>query len=275
LIAKCWLRAPEARSNGGQATFDVTALGTLAKYSIALIAYAAGGLANAWLATNGSSQSMLARWLVAFAIGYLVFVLLVRLYCYANAPVQRFRERRSALDGWNLPLDWPRASGSAPQGCGGQFGGAGASGSFDAPAASPSLASGVANAPFDIPVPDDGVGIVVAIVVAIALVVLALGLGASLLYVLWQMPELLADAVAGAAVVGLASHRVEGWWGAVTRHTWKPVLVSLLSLVVTGAALHLAVPRAHTVSQVLAAVRSGEVHLAARRDDGAGARRRP
>jgi len=248
-------------------------LGTLAKYSIALIAYAAGGLTNAWLVTNGAPHSLVARWLVAFGVGYLVFVLLVRLYCHANAPVRRFRERRRWFDGGDafdaatrVAGDCSRPSDVLLREGGGQFGGAGAGSSFDAPLSSNRLSSGISNVSFDIPVVDEGIGVVAAIVVAIALVALALGLGGSLLYLLWQMPALLADAVAGAAVVGLASRRAEGWWGALTRHTWKPVLVSLLSLVVTGSVLNLAVPQAHTLSEVLAAVRRGEAHLVSSRD---------
>jgi len=259
-------------------------MGTLAKYSIALIAYAAGGLSNVWLVTNGWPQSMVARWLVAFAVGYLVFVLLVRLYCYANSPVRRFRERRSWVDGGDV-LDvgvrvtrgCSRSSDASLGHGGGQFGGGGASSSFSTPLSpepfSPS--SGLSNLTFDIPVVDEGAGIVIGIVIAVALVGLALGLGASLLYVLWQMPELLADAVAGAAVVGLASNRAESWWGALTRHTWKPVLVSLLSLVVTGMVLHLAAPQAHTLGDVVAALRHGEVHPVTSKDDGATTRRQP
>jgi hypothetical protein len=259
-------------------------MGALAKYGIALIAYAAGGLTDAWLVTNGAPQSMALRWLVAFGMGYLVFVLLVRLYCYAHAPVRHFRDRGRGFDGGDA-LDaatrvvryGARSADPVLPGGGGQFGGAGASSPFDAPLSSPpvSLSTPIPDLSFDIPVVDEGVGIVAAIVVAIALIALALCLGASLVYVLWQMPELLADAVAGAAAVGLASRRAEGWWGAVTRHTWKPVLISLLSLVVTGTLLQLAVPQAHTLSEVLVAVRRGEVRLTSTKDDGAHRRGQP
>jgi hypothetical protein len=268
--------------------FQVSLMGTLAKYSIALIAYAAGGLTNAWLVTHGAPQNMVLRWLVAFGMGYLVFVLLVRLYCYAHAPARRFRDRGGGLDGGfdggdvldaalRVARSCPRSTGQALPSGGGQFGGAGASGSFDAPLSSPPapLSSPLSDLSFDIPLVDEGVGILATIAVVIALIALALGLGASLLYVLWQMPELLADAVAGAAAVGLASRRAEGWWGAITRHTWKPVLVGLLSLVVTGTLLHLAVPQAHTLGEALAAVGRGEVHLTSTRDDGTHRRGQP
>lgn len=229
-------------------------LASLSQYAVALIAYGAGLLANWSLLRFAVVQSMAARWLTAFAIGYAVFMMAVRVYCHANTS-GRLRLRgdgdgdSGVSDVFDTFSNWPegtaRCSASphpmADVHCGGSF-----------HASSCSNSSWLPDIGFDIPALDEGAALLLAIVVAIGVTVLALGLGASLIYLLFQMPTLLSDAVAGMAVIGLASRRREGWLGAVLRHTWKPALIGAASLLAVAVALHMAFPMAHTISEAWA-----------------------
>jgi hypothetical protein len=227
-------------------------LSTLMKYAVALAAYAGGIIANSVMLREFPVQSMALRWIIAFTFGYLIFLLAVRFYCFATAPRARrlSGDSGSWWDNIDLTSGWS-SSGTGPgpifRGGGGSFGGAGSSGSFDAPAVHGG-SSFIPDVDLDLG-GDDGVLVVVAIA---AIACLALGLGGSLLYVLWHMPGLLADAAAGAAIVGIAGRRhQEGWIAAVLRHTWKPAIASVVSLAAVGIALHHFFPGARTLGEVL------------------------
>jgi hypothetical protein len=226
-------------------------LASLTQYSVALIAYGAGLLANWSLLRFAAVHSMAGRWLTAFAIGYAVFVMAVRLYCQANVPGRLALRRDRGVDVdvsdiSDIVGSWPDGTGRcvaspnpiAETNCGS---------SVDAGWCPDSTR--LPDIGFDMPALDEGAALLLAIVVAIGLAVLAVGIGASLIYLLFQMPTLLADAVAGMAVISLASRRREGWLGAVVRHTWKPALIGVASLLAVAVALHIAFPMAHTIAE--------------------------
>ena len=78
-------------------------LASLTKYAVALSAYGAGLLANWYFLRFAAMQNMAARWVVAFALGYAVFIGAVRLYCGARTTmrlrVQRSKDGESRLSG--------------------------------------------------------------------------------------------------------------------------------------------------------------------------------
>jgi hypothetical protein len=217
-------------------------LSSIMKYAVAIAAYAGGIVANSFMLREAPVQSMALRWIIAFGVGYLIFLAAVRFYCYATAP------RANRLSGkggsWWDDIDFTSGwyasdsnSASVLRGGGGSFGGAGSSASSLLPDVDVDVGG------------DDGVLVVIAVA---AIACLALGLGGSLLYVLWHMPHLLADAAAGAAIVGIAGRRHrEGWISAVLRYTWKPAIVSVMSLAVVGLTLQHFFPGARTLGEVL------------------------
>jgi hypothetical protein len=159
-----------------------------------------GAFVSSLAMLHGGITSMPARYFIAAALGYLIFLALVRAWL-------AYQRRRWVIDLADLPVDVPLGGGpDAPPlftGQGGSFGGGGASGHFslvDAPGAAPITPPAelprASSALLDgIPDVDDAWPIVVVVFVALgALVALA--------FVVWASPALFAEVLLDAAVVG-------------------------------------------------------------------------
>ena len=217
--------------------------------------FGAGFLANLALLQLGL-DAVLARWLLAIAIGYSIFFLLVRLwlaYVGARAMLEPDMANVVVIDaGPGRPaIDVPF------RGSGGAFGGGGATGDFatarsltgEAALARPLPASGKASAVgFDL---DIGDGF---LVVVLGLIVLALvaSLFGTALYFVWIAPELLVDAAFGAllasgALKGLRRIDEPDWDGHVWRATWKPLATVVVVAIVAALALGHWFPKARSL----------------------------
>jgi uncharacterized membrane protein YgcG len=181
------------------------------------------------------------RYLTATAVGYVVFLLLIRAWIEINRP----RERRADLDVPDLPGGQPANGEAAADFSGGSSGGGGASASWGEP-----------NLPavdFDVPDVDEAWPLVLAIAVA---AIVLLGGVVALFYVVYYAPLLLAEVALDAALVTGIYRRLRKqdtghWLGSAIRNTWKPALAVAVCLYAIGAVIQWAAPSSRTIGDVL------------------------
>ncbi|WP_406623602.1 hypothetical protein [Acidovorax sp. SDU_ACID1] len=198
-------------------------------------------------------QSLALRYLATLGVGYLAYLLVLRLW--AAWLLRPARKDSGTLDGADLLPDvgWPSGRGGGPaaprSGGGGDYAGGGASGDWGmADGGLGDAASGALEAAGSA---DEG-AVVVVPVVAIFLLGAAVLFGAGALAwayfgseVLMAVAVELAFSVAAARAV-MGAERA-GWLAAAVRLTWKPLLGALLCAVVLGAGLDHFVPEARSL----------------------------
>ncbi|RQO81677.1 hypothetical protein [Acidovorax sp. FJL06] len=225
-------------------------------------------------------DSLALRYLVTLSVGYLGYLLVLRLWAARLVQRQRASDGDSGVgDAVDLAADlpWPSGGGGGggarvplPRAGGGDFGGGGASGDLgwasglaDAGgAASDSgasalgdLASGAADA---LGSADEG-AVVVVPVVAIFLIGAALILGAGSLAMLffgWDVLLTVAVEIAFSVATARAAVGVEreGWLTAAVRLTWKPLLGALVCAVLLGATIDHFLPHVHSLPEAVRAL---------------------
>lgn len=209
-------------------------------------------------------ESLALRYLVSLGLGFLGYLLILRLWADALVQKLRGRDKPAGRSNWDLDLNWPSGgsgssgSGSAHMpplqpGGGGNFGGGGASGDFSG--ATDGMGDMVGGA-LDAAGSADEAAVVVIPVVAVFLIGCAVFFGAgSLLLAYFGWETLLAVAVELA--FSYASARVavrvvrEGWLSAALRLTWKPLLGAVVCAVILGAAIDHFVPAANSLPQAI------------------------
>ena len=216
--------------------------------------------------------SLALRYLVTLGVGYGVYLLVLRLW--AAWLLRRRSDAGDAPDGLDLLPDagWPAGpgrQGTTPplHGGGGDFGGAGATGQWDAPAADGAGGTGwggdlgdAASGALEAAGSADEAAVVVVPVVAIFVVGVALLGGAGALAWLYFGSEVLL-AVAVELAFSVASARAlmgaerAGWLGAAWRLTGKPLLGALLCAVALGAALDHWLPQARSLPHAVQLLR--------------------
>ena len=218
-------------------------------------------------------DSLALRYLVSLGLGFLGYLLMLRLWAGALVQKLRGRDQPAGRSQWDLDLNWPGGGGGSPgsasaripslqPGGGGNFGGGGASGDFsgaadaaysaDAAGGMGDMVSGALEAAGSA----DEAAVVVIPVVAVFLIGCAVFFGAgSLLLAYFGWEALLAVAVELAfsyASVRVAVRVVrEGWLSAALRLTWKPLLGAVVCAVILGAAIDHFVPAAHSLPQAI------------------------
>ena len=210
-------------------------------------------------------QSMALRYAISLGVGYIVYLLVLRLWAAYLVRHAHEREREhSNLDAsFDVPLGSSSSSGGSgdglPSGQGGDFGGGGASGDWGSTAdAGGSWADNISLDGVDLG-GDEGALVVVPILAVFAgLVAAFFGFGA-LLWLYFGVDVLLSVAVelAFSMMAARALVRVEraGWLLAAVRLTWKPLLGALVCAVALGTLADWWVPEANTLREVLAHVR--------------------
>lgn len=231
-------------------------------------------LAITWLSSAalllGGVDSMAVRYGIAFVIGYLAYIGLIRLWAWHVCnPSSRSDEGDTAevvLDALDL-LSMSRrnpasASNAMISGRGGDFGGGGATGDWDMSNASEgSSAMGeVVGGAFKgageaIAGSDEGAVVVIPIVAIFIMAMLFfVGLG-SIAFLYFGSEVLLAVAVQLAFSYTASNAAVKiargGWLGSVWKITWKPMLGSLLCAVALGFMFDVFVPNANTMVEVV------------------------
>lgn len=212
------------------------------------------------------SQSLALRYLVTLGVGYLGYLLVLRLWAGAlvrrEAPGLDFvgdvpapgSGRSIDLD--HVPADIP----SVQAGGGGDFAGAGASADFSLAADAGEGLGKVAGGALEVAAGADEGAIVAIPVVAIFLIGVAVLFGAGsllLLYFGWEALLTVAIELAFSYVTARTAVRVvrEGWLSAVVRLTWKPLLGAVFCAVLLGATIDYFIPSAHSLPQAIRQIR--------------------
>jgi hypothetical protein len=248
--------------------------------SLILAATGAAGFVASFAMLHLGVWRMWLRYPLAVLFAYAVFIVLLRVWLYLHGRQSRgdtYIDLDVARMTTDIVTDAFGRHGSAPDtfGGGGDFGGGGASGSWDggvssglhtaAPACDTSGATfgsgggsgGDWLSGLDFDVDSEG-----CVFFLLALALIAAGVCASL-YVVYAAPLLLAEIlVEGVLLSGLyrgmkRARRGEGdWLGAALRRTWLPVLLTLLTFAAAGYLLGRAAPRARSIGEAFHAVAS-------------------
>ncbi len=212
---------------------------------------------------HAGMHSMALRYGVALACGYLLYLLLLRLWAECML--------RRDWEGSDVPDVTPGGSGSSPartpeaggfdSGQGGSYGGGGSSGSWDDGGALSEAASSASQG-FDMPGIDgldEGAVVLVPVLLVFAALLVAVTGAGSLLWLVFGADLFLAVAVEVAFALLMARTLYvverEGWLLAALRLSWKPVLGALVAAVALGALADWLFPQADTLVQVLRTLR--------------------
>ena len=223
-------------------------------------------------------ESLALRYLFSLGLGYLGYLLMLRLW--AGALVRKYRCQRD--DRGNVDGAWPSGgNGSGGEGSastrlpsvrsgeGGDFGGGGASGDFSGATDAVNVLDGadatggfgdMVGGALEATGSADEAAVVVIPVVAIFLIGCAVffGTGSLLLaYLGWETLLAVAVELAFSYVSARVAVRVvrEGWLGAALRLTWKPLLGAVVCAVLLGTTIDHFVPDAHSLPQAIRLVR--------------------
>ena len=227
------------------------------------------GIDHALLRAGVASLAL--RYALALGAGYLVYLLLLRLWAHRLLRGAS-RGQGDGLDA-GLDLPWPgggaRAPGGLHSGGAGDFGGGGAHGSFglpevpDVPMAGEGgswLGDATAGALEAARGVDEGAVIVVPVLAVFVAALAAVLGGGSLLLLYFGTDALLAVAVelAFAWTAARTAARIErqGWLAAAVGLSWKPLLGALLCAVALGVLIDHFVPQASTLVQAVSILRS-------------------
>ncbi len=200
------------------------------------------------------------RYPLTVIVAYLVFFIAIKFWLWiivgsvaASAAINRATSDISSLslpDGTGISTTEGSFSGG-----GGEFSGAGASGSFGN--ALPSVqtsggsSSGGGSGSFDLDL-DEGIGVIIVLLLLALLLIAVFGAGA---YLVYQAPYVLSEAAFDSVLaVSLArkSNKMQGpdWIGSVFKATWKQFAIVLVFAAVAGIAIHLIFPEVTRISEL-------------------------
>lgn len=210
------------------------------------------------------------RYPLSVLLSYLVFFACIKLWLLCISPN---RSDKTNTIGW-LDLSLPSNRGSGGGGVpsfrsgGGQFSGAGASGSFEGHNAA-IAETGLLSTPKPTPAnsASDGIGgvvgeaadalgddnVVVAVILLVVLVATVLG---TTVYVLYNAPAILSEAAFQGFLAASLIRRTraisdQGWVGSIFRTTWKPFAVTVGVAFFSGVVLHWYFPEAVRLTDIL------------------------
>jgi hypothetical protein len=209
------------------------------------------GFVASFLLLKAGLTEMWLRYLAAFAVAYIVFLGLLWLWMRS-----RTKDYVDALD--LIPTPQSQSDGLAIKGKGGEFGGDGASGSFDVPVDSTTIESSdtldpVGDAVRSAVDADEFTIPIVALAVLAALVL-------SSFWVIYSAPvlfaELLIDGVLAASLYRrLRELETRHWLQTAIRRTFMPFLVAASIAVLVGWGMSRYAPEAKSIGDVLLHVR--------------------
>jgi uncharacterized membrane protein YgcG len=194
--------------------------------------------------------NMAVRYFFAAAVGYAVFLALVRAWLFYQE--RRWSRASDLIDVVDVGSGGSGSAGEPPPfaGGGGEFGGGGASGSFGPGATPPSPSSSGGPGALDlVPDFDDAWPLVLGAAALFA------GL-AALVFVVWASPILFAEVLLNAAVLGAVYRRARRrsrahWLEGVVRRTWIAAVALCLFVAVAGFLLQATAPDARSLGAVL------------------------
>lgn len=214
----------------------------------------ASGFVASFVLLHSGFVEMWLRYLASFGVAYLMFLFLLWLWLRTRA-----EDYADIPDISGLPSSGAGSPGTCYSGKGGDFGGGGASGSFDAPSEGISVISDSGSSV------GDALGTVAeAEEFAIPLVVLIL-LGAMLfssLFMIYSAPVLFAELLVDGVLSASLYRRLRGletrhWLETAVRRTAFPFALTAAIVSASGWAMALYVPEAHSIGDVIFHSRQG------------------
>lgn len=200
-----------------------------------------GGLITNWLLFQYDVDNIGVRYAAATVVGYLLFLLIVRLWLWSTVKARAQSNDKtvsdpslSLIDGSEdivLPSLSLRGPGYA--GSGGKFAGAGSTGSWEN-SSSPSAAGSTAGSTFA-----DGDS-AVAVIAVVALITVFAG---SSIYLIYSAPAILGECAFQVGFAGLLAKRAQSlheakWLYSILNSTWKPFSFMLSIAVIFGLFCH-------------------------------------
>ena len=225
------------------------------------------GLLASFLMLHAGVERMALRYPLALAVAYGVFLLLLWLWLRTRA--DDWADVPDA--GFDLPIPSGRDTAPWTSGGGGEFGGGGASASFDAPVPAqgfslpspPSRATdkGLSDSIGEVPGSLGDVADADEFVVPLLVIALAAALLLSSFYVVYSAPTLFAELLLDGALSASLYRRLRGierrhWVATALRRTALPFVLTALLLATAGWGLQTAVPGARSVGDALGHVQA-------------------
>lgn len=218
----------------------------------------AAGMAASFILLQVGIDAMAARYPLAVACAYAAFLFLLWLWLRTKA--EDYLDVEIDLPS---PGDWPARAEPVVKGGGGQYGGGGASGRFDASDSLPSpslpgfegsggqsVGETVADA---VGAADEGA---IPLTVAVLLAALAALLLFAALYIVYLAPALFAELLVDGVLSASLYRRLKGletrhWLESAVRRTAVPFALTALALAAVGYALQSYAPQAHSIGGVI------------------------
>lgn len=209
------------------------------------------GLLASFAMLHAGLDSMAARYPLALLSAYLFFLFLIWLWLRTNA--EGYMDAPDIAD----LLPSPRLSAGVPDfksGAGGDFGGGGATGTFDSPSSAFNEAT---SSPFGSV--GDSVGSVAEVdelAIPLAAIAIAIGIALSSLYVVYLAPILFAEVLVDGALSYALLRHLRGqdpqhWLSSTFRRTVVPFATTAVFLIAVGAGMAAYVPGAKSVGEVV------------------------
>lgn len=214
----------------------------------------ASGFVASYLLLHAGFVEIWLRYLASFGVAYLMFLFLLWLWLRTRA-----EDYADFPDITGSPSSGSSSSGTCYSGKGGDFGGGGASGSFDAPSESGSVISDSGSSV------DDALGTVAeAEEFAIPLVFLIL-IGAMLfssLFMIYSAPVLFAELLVDGVLSASLYRRLRGletrhWLETAFRRTALPFALTAAIVSASGWGMTLYAPEAHSIGDVISHSKRG------------------
>lgn len=215
----------------------------------------ASGLATSYLLLHAGLVEMWLRYLAAFGGAYLVFLVLLWLWLRTRA-----EDYADVPDLSGAPSSSSSSPGTCYSGKGGDFGGGGANGSFDAPSEHISVigdsSSSVGDALGTVAEAEEFAIPLVVLVIAAAMVF-------SSLFMIYSAPtlfaELLVDGVLSASLYRkLRGLETRHWLETALRRTALPFALTAVIVSASGWGMALYAPGAHSIGEVISHSKQGD-----------------
>lgn len=223
----------------------------------------AGATASKLLLLAGMGNPAI-RYPLTVLLAYAVFFIAIKFWLWiivGSTAVQARMSGTSLPDLSSTSLPGTPSGGAAPGpdapfgGGGGNFSGAGASGSYGDAVSSVKSSGGPSSggggsASFDLDL-DEGVGVIIVLIVLASLLIAVFGAGA---YLIYQAPSILSE-VAFDSVLAVSLTRKSksmmdpDWIGSVFKATWKQFAIVLAVAAATGIAMHLIFPHVTKIAE--------------------------
>lgn len=214
----------------------------------------ASGFVASYILLHAGLVEMWLRYLAAFCVAYLMFLSLLWLWLRTRA-----EDYADLPDLSGLPSSGSSSPGTCYSGKGGDFGGGGASSSFDAPSEPTSVIGDSGSSV------GDALGTVAEaeeFAIPLAVLILAAAMICSSLFMIYSAPVLFAELLVDGVLSASLYRRLRGletrhWLETAFRRTALPFAFTAAIVSASGWGMALYAPEAHSIAEVIAHAKQG------------------